>query len=165
MPRKPRDAPQSPAPADPPALRRGGADAQEIAFVRLSQGYNVTSVADELGVERKTVRRWRDSPAGRARLDELRRERAEQLTAAPDRARRILLDGAELAATRIVERVRSAVPFEAVNAAEALLSRVGLPRESKVALKPEKPLDLSRLSDEEIATLEALHAKAAGGVG
>ena len=141
-------------------LKRGGPDARKDAMRLLAEGYRVGAVARELGVSRRTIMDWRDSPAGSAELDAARKAREAELAKAREAALRILQDGAVLAAQRLVDRAGSGVPFEAINAAEAILARVGLPRSTKVEATVGPGLDLSALSDDELATLEALHAKA-----
>ena len=158
-----RKPPNPPTPSRPNAtLKPGGPDRRAEAMQMLAEGHQLSSVARTLGLPRTTVRDWRDSPAGRKELDEARKRRAETLADAREAALRILRDGAVLAAQRLVDRASSVVPFEAVNAAGAILSHVGVPRSTKVEATVEPGVDLSKLSDDEIATLEALHAKARG---
>lgn len=128
----------------------------------LAEGYRVGAVARHLGVQRQTIADWRDSPEGQRLLDAARKAREAQLAEGRDAALRILREAAPLAAQRLVDRLASTVPFEATGAAEAILARVGVPRLTKVETRAEPGVDLSRLTDDEIATLEALHAKARG---
>ena len=122
----------------------------------LAEGLTISSVAAQAGVDRKTVRVWRDSVEGQQLLDAARKARAAQFADAADQARRILREAAPRAAQRLVTRLGSKVPFEAVTAAEALLARVGLPRTTKVETSPEEEYDLSRLSDAQRAALDEL---------
>jgi transposase len=127
----------------------------------LAEGYQVGAVARSLGVDRRTIRDWRDSPEGQRLLDAARKAREAQLVEGRDAALRILRDAAPRAAQRLVDAL--AAPASASTAAaEAILARVGLPRSSKLEATVEPGVDLSKLSDDEIATLEALHAKARG---
>ena len=148
------------SPNVPERPRRGGGDARVDAMRLLAEGLMVSAVAEEVGVSRKTVQRWRDSPDGQRELDEARKARAAQFADAADQARRILREAAPKAATRLVARLGSTVPFEAVTAADHLLARVGLPRTTKVETSPEEEYDLAKLSDEEQKALEALLGKA-----
>lgn len=150
--KNPRDLPKPP--------KRRGADARAEAMRLLAEGLTLTSIAEEVGVDRRTVRVWRDSPAGQLELDAARKARADQFVDAADQARRILREATAKAALRITQRLTSKVPFEAVTAAEAILSRVGLPRTTKVETSPEEEYDLAQLTDDERAALDALLGKA-----
>lgn len=130
------------------------------AMAMLADGHRVGAVARRLGMRRQTLADWRDSPEGQRHLDEARKAREAKLADGREAALRILREAAPLAAQRLVDRAASAVPFEAINAAEAILARVGVPRSTKVETTVEPGLDLSALSDDELATLESLHAKA-----
>jgi transposase len=145
----------------PKSPKRGGPVARSDAMRLLAEGYQVGAVARMLGVDRRTVRDWRDSPTGQAELDKARKAREAQLAEGRDAALRILREAAPLAAQRLVDAL-AAPPPASVGAAEAILARVGLPRSSKIEATVEPGVDLSKLSDDEIATLEALHAKARG---
>lgn len=138
-----------------PGSRRGE-DARKAAMLLLAEGLTVTATAAAVGVNRDTVRVWRDSPAGQLELDAARKARAAQFADAADQARRILREAAPKAAQRLVTRLGSKVPFEAITAAEALLSRTGLPRTTKVETSPEEEYDLSKLSDAQRAALDEL---------
>lgn len=144
----------------PKSPKRRGANVRADAMRLLAEGLTLTSVAEEVGVDRRTVRVWRDSPAGQLELDAARKARAAQFQDAADQARRILREAAPKAAQRLVTRLGSKTPFEAVTAAEALLSRVGLPRTTKVETSPEEEYDLSKLSDAQRAALDELLALA-----
>lgn len=130
------------------------------AMTMLADGHRVGAVARRLGMRRQTLADWRDSPEGQRLLDEARKAREAKLAGGREAALRILREAAPLAAQRLVDRLASAVPFEATGAAEAILARVGVPRSTKVEATVEPGLDLSALSDDELATLESLHAKA-----
>ena len=140
--------------------RKGGVDAKAEVMRLLAEGLTISAVAAQAGVDRKTVRVWRDSIEGQALLDDARKARAAQFADAADQGRRILKESTAKAALRLTERLGSKVPFEAVTAAEAILSRVGLPRSTLVQSSPEEEFDLSQLEDAETAQLEALLAKA-----
>lgn len=162
MPRK-KSAPKPTAPTPSPMPHKsadlgshGGKVALDLAMTYLAEGFTVTAAAKGVGVHRDTVRAWRDSPAGQKKLDEIRKQRADQFADAADQARRILREAAPKAATRLVARLGSKVPFEAVTAADQLLARVGLPRTTKVETSPEEEYDLSKLSDAQRAALDEL---------
>jgi len=146
----------------PAKPRKVGPAAKAQAMQKLSEGHQVTAVARELGLDRGTVRVWRDSPEGQRLLNEARKTREAEFAESSDAARRILREAAVLAAQRLVDRMHSATPFEAVSAAEAILARVGLPRSTRTEVTMEPGVDLSKLTDEELAQLDALNAKARG---
>lgn len=172
MPRKkPTKPSKSPKPTKPPALsetpqkapdrrKKGGPDAREHAMRLLAEGVTVTDTAEEVGVDRKTVHRWRDSPDGQRVLDAARKERAQFFADAADQGRRIFREAAPRAAQTIVDCLASSVPFEAVTAADHVLSRIGLPRTTKVETSPDDEYDLSKLNDTEQQLLEVLLTKA-----
>lgn len=140
--------------------RKRGEEAKAEVMRLLAEGLTLSAVAAQVGVDRKTVRVWRDSIEGQALLDTARKARAAQFADAADQARRILKEATSKAALRLTERLGSKVPFEAVTAAESILSRVGLPRTTKVETSPDEEYDLAQLDDGEAAQLEALLAKA-----
>lgn len=148
------------SPQKPSKPRKVGPMAKADAMRMLAEGFQLSAVARELGLDRGTVRDWRDSPGGQRLLDAARKTREAELAEGRDAALRILREAAPRAAQRLVDRLASAVPFEATGAAEAILARVGVPRSTKVEATVEPGLDLSALSDDELATLESLHAKA-----
>jgi len=148
------------SPQKPSKPRKVGPMAKADAMRMLAEGFQLSAVARELGLDRGTVRDWRDSPEGQRLLDAARKTREAELAEGRDAALRILREAAPRAAQRLVDRLASAVPFEATGAAEAILARVGVPRSTKVEATVEPGLDLSALSDDELATLESLHAKA-----
>ena len=140
--------------------RKGGVDAKAEVMRLLAEGLTISAVAAQAGIDRKTVRVWRDSDEGKRHLDEARKARAAQYADAADQGRRILREASQTAALRLVMRLGSKVPFEAITAAEAILSRVGLPRTTKVETSPEEEYDLAKLSDEQRAKLDELLALA-----
>lgn len=158
--RAPAPAPNrtdTPAPQAPKRERPG--DLTE-GMSLLAEGYKMGKAAELLGVDRTTLRRWRFSARGREAYDRFLKAREADLAEAAARARRVLLDSAELAATRLVDRLHSTVPFEAISAAEAVLGRTGLPRSTKTELLTASEIDPSKLNDDELAALERLQQKA-----
>lgn len=125
----------------------------------LAEGYRVGAIARHLGVRRQTIADWRDSPEGQRLLDAARKAREAQIAESRDAALRVLREAAPLAAQRLVDAL-TAPPPASVGAAEAILARVGLPRSTKVEATMEPALDLGALTADELAALEALHAKA-----
>lgn len=142
--------------SSPKPPRKGGPDAKAEVMRLLAEGFTISAVAAQAGIDRKTVRVWRDSDEGKRYLDEARKARAAQYADAADQGRRILREASQTAALRLVTRLGSKVPFEAITAAEAILSRVGLPRTTKVETSPEEEYDLSKLSDAQRAALDEL---------
>lgn len=125
----------------------------------LADGFRIGAVARELGINRCTLRDWRDSPEGQRLLDAARKTREAQIAESRDAALRILRESAPLAAQRLVDAL-AAPPPASTGAAEAILARVGLPRSTVLETTVAPALDLSLLSDDELAALEALQAKA-----
>jgi hypothetical protein len=130
----------------------------------LAEGFQITTVARQLGIKRITVRDWRDSPEGQSQLADARRARAAAFEGAVEDARQILREAAVKAAQVLADKLDAPTSFAALRAAREILNRVGLPSVSKVeTTTPPSTLDLSRLSDVELVQLEQLHAKAGGG--
>ena len=148
-------APKRPKPHHSPS-----AEIMPEAMQMLADGHRVGAVARRFGMRRQTLADWRDSPEGQQQLDAARKAREVLIAEGRDAALRILREAAPLAAQRLVDRMASTVPFEAVNAAEAILARVGAPRLTKVEATVEPALDLGALTADELAALEALHEKA-----
>lgn len=147
------------SPNVPKPPKRSGDQGRADAMRLLAEGYQLTAVARLLGVNRRTVRVWRDSPKGQVELDEARKARESRLAEGRDAALRILRESAPLAAQRLVDAL-AAPPPASTGAAEAILARVGLPRSTVLETTVAPALDLSLLSDDELAALEALQAKA-----
>ena len=162
-----KQAPAKPAPTPvqtgqnpPEPVSYGGGEARKLAMKHLAEGLTLSATARAVGVHRHTVRTWRDSIEGQQELDAARKARADQFADAADQGRRILREAVPLAAQTMVDRLRSKVPFEGVTSADHILSRIGLPRTTKVETSPDDEYDLSKLTDAEHQVLEMLLAKA-----
>lgn len=147
----------------PPEPRKGGDDARIEAMRLLAEGYQVTAVAETVAVDERTVRRWRDSPEGQRELAVAREARAAAFAASAEEARRVLREAAVPAAMVLAEQLGATDPEVANRAARAILDRIGVPRTERVETAATGTEDLGRLSDEELATYEALQRKAKGG--
>lgn len=144
------------------AARTGGPDARVEGMRLLAEGYQVTAVGEQLGVDRKTVERWRDSPEGARELAAARAARAAAFANAAEDARRILREATAKAAQVLVEQLDAQDPETRSLAARTILDRVGVPRTERVEAVVAPAADLSRLTDDELAQYEALRAKARG---
>jgi hypothetical protein len=136
-----------------------GPEARLSALVLLADGYTVAAAARKLSLRRQTLQAWRDSIDGQRQLRDLRAEREKALRDASADALRLLRSGAERAAQVLVDTLEHAQPSERVRAAMAILDRVGVVRTTRVETVDASGEDLSRLSDEELATYEALCMK------
>lgn len=154
---KSRKVPKGPTPPPGP-----GPKDRELAMAMIADGWHLNDVAATLGINRRTVRRWRDCPEGQKMLSEAKAKRAELASNALGDAREILRTHAVQAARVLTDKLRDAKPFEALTAADAILSRVGLPKASKVELDLRAQVDLSRLTPEELDLYERLTRKAMG---
>lgn len=153
----PRNAPKNPAPRPEP-----GPKDRETAMAMLAEGWHMHDVAGLLKIDRKTLRRWRDSPDGQQMLSRAKEARAVAFAEAVADAREILRNASAQAAHTLVEKLRDPKPFEALTAAEAILARVGIPRASKVEADLQVGVDLSKLSPEELDAYERIVRKATG---
>lgn len=151
----PRNAPKRPRPEPGPKDR-------ETAMAMVAEGWHLNDVAKLLGVDRSTVRRWRDCPDGRQMLARAKDQRAAAFAEAVGEAREVLRNAAPLAAHTLVDKLRDPKPFEALTAAEAILARVGIPRASKLEATLRAQTDLSKLSPEDLDHLEGILRKATG---
>lgn len=143
------------------AKRRIGPEARDVAMALLAEGYSVTAVAAEMKVKRETVIRWRETVDGQKALAKHRASRTEALKGTADRARAILEAGAIQAAETLVELVGTGPSKDRIRASATLLDRIGVPRTER--LEVEAPgEDLTALTDDELAELERLRAKAKG---
>lgn len=136
---------------------------REKAMALLAEGWTARAVAEQVKVNPHTVAAWRDSPEGQKVLDEARAARAEALREAATRARRVLEDAALRAAQVLVDQLDASAPNVKVRAAREILGRVGVPTltESRVTVAAPEG-DLSRLTDDELRTLDELERKARG---
>lgn len=143
------------------AGRRIGPEARDVAMSLLAEGYSVTAVAAEMKVKRETVIRWRETVEGQKSLAKHRAARTEALKGTAERARAILEAGAAQAAETLVELVGAGPSKDRIRAAATLLDRIGVPRTERVEVEAATE-DLTGLTDDELAELERLRAKAKG---
>ncbi len=138
-----------------PAVR--GPDAHARAFEMLARGETIINVANTLGVGRETIRTWRDSPDGQAYLQKVRRDREQAYTDAAEDAKRSLREGLWKATNVLIDMLDSDMPNERMRAALEVLDRSGVLRGEQLHVTG--GVDLSKLSDEELANLDALRKK------
>lgn len=139
---------------------RGGAEARARAMALLVEGLTLSATARTVGVNRKTVREWRDSRAGQAELAAARRARAVALGDVVGDARALVAENVVRAVQTLVDRLDARMNKDAIAAAQALLDRGGLSRTERLEIAKRSPVDLSKLSDAEFAEYRALRAKA-----
>lgn len=163
-PKRAKSKPKAKAPPDPtkPDRRRIGAPAREEAYRMIAEGVALRAVARALKITLETVMAWRDSPEGKARLEELAKKRDQELGAVQRKARLKLEELIPRAVLRLGDALESANMNVVVRAAAQILDRGGLPR-TEVHEEHTGELDLSGLTPEELDQLRALHAKAARG--
>ena len=152
-PRKPPEPTAAP-------LERGGPIARAEAMKLLAEGFTLTSVAANLGVDRCTVREWRDSPQGQAELAAARKAREAAFADAVADAHRIVREALPRALQVIVDQLDHPDPAVASLAARTLADRGGVPRAQRIESTPESDIDLSQLSNAEFEQFRALRAKA-----
>ena len=145
-----------------PGGARGGKEAMKRAMGLLSEGYTVSSVAENLGLSRQTVTVWRDSPEGKALLSAACADRDREFRDTVTEARARLKSLAERAVEVLAEQLESGDEDTAGKAAKTILDRVGLPRTERLELGAER-LNLSALSDDELRVYEMLRRKALAG--
>jgi transposase-like protein len=128
----------------------------------LSDGYTVSSVAENLGLSRQTVTVWRDSPEGKALLEAACADRDREFRDTVTEARSKLKSLARRAVEVLEDQLESGDEDTAGKAAKTILDRVGLPRTERLELSAER-LNLSALSDDELRVYEMLRRKALAG--
>lgn len=141
--------------------RRIGADGRAQAYELLVTGLSAREVARELGVQPRTVRNWRDSDEGHARMAELRRARAASF----DETQRDLtahgLQLARKALNRMGDLLDSPSGHVVRAAATDTLDRFGPSRREHVhnTGDDDEDFDPSLLSDEKLARVDELEAE------
>jgi hypothetical protein len=143
--------------------KRGGPEAQAECIRLLSEGWQVSTVARQMGVSRDTIIEWRDCPEGQRQLAAARKARELEFADAVKDSRRLLRENAIRAIQVLVDKLDADTPFEALAAARDILDRAGVLRTERIELPTEKGVDLSKLSDAEFLELRRLRAKARGG--
>lgn len=138
-----------------------GPKARAEAARLLGEGLTVTEVARRLDLSRQTVSVWKNHVVAPAVAEEEAR-RAESFSDSVAEARAKLAAGALKAAEVLVEQLDSKDPAVRSLAARTLLDRVGVPRTERVEVEVPTE-DLTALTDDELAELERLRAKAKGG--
>jgi transposase-like protein len=154
----PKRTKKPPAPPSPPP-RRNGDEARLQALEQLGAGYSANAVAREFGVQARTVRRWRDSPEGQARIAEIRRERAPSFDETQKDLMTQGLELARLSLSRLGDLLYSRSGHVVRAAGTDLLDRFGPSRREHVhSTGDADDLDLTQASDEDLAALEAAEA-------
>ena len=158
----------SPSKATPDAtprdtLRRPtkGPGARAEAARLLAEGFTVSEVARRLGVSRQTVSGWANHTAAEAVSVE-KEKRAQGFEDAAKLSREKLRENLLTVTEELVKLAKDPDPTVRLRAITAIMDRAGLPRVEVVQSEAE-PLDLSGLTDEELATFEALLQRAKGG--
>lgn len=147
-----------PTPQVIPGGARGGREAMKRAMGLLSDGYTVSSVAENLGLSRQTVTVWRDSPEGKALLSAACADRDREFRDTVTEARSKLKSLARRAVEVLEDQLNSGDEDTAGKAARTILDRVGLPRTERHEVVPVQE-DLSKLSDDEVEMLRVIRAK------
>ena len=128
-------------------------DERQIRAARLeAQGLTTVQIADEVGIHRTTVYRWRE-------VDQYRHLVAALLADTQRAARATLRAGARTAAARVLALVESDDERIALSAAQTLLDRTGHPRAERVEVSAE----VEASARVEVDPSEALAALLAGG--
>jgi DNA-binding MarR family transcriptional regulator len=146
----------TPKPQGPRA--KGGPELRALAFQLLAEGLTVAEVSRRLEVRRATVSGWKNSPEGRAAIEAAHATVARKMGDALGDARAILRANVLEAVRTLVSQLTNPDASVALRAACTILDRGGLPAVA-VVQPEENPLDLSKLSDEELDTFERLMGK------
>lgn len=141
--------------------QRGGETPREQAMALLAEGISIAEVSRRLGLHRRTVEKWRTTEAGAAALETAKEQAREAFQSTVEAARSKLSAAADEATDAVLEVLRDGKgdPGTRLRAASMVFDRVGLPRIQRLETPP-TPLDTSKLSDQELADLEALLRKA-----
>lgn len=136
---------------------RGKANLQADAMRLLCDGWQLAAVARQLGVNRNTVRDWRDSPDGQRLLAEARVARESHFVDAAERARAMLRESAVAAVQALRDDLAS--PGRRSRAARAILDRIGVMGGQTLHVTS-GVIDLSQLPEDVLAALEAARTTA-----
>lgn len=141
--------------------QRGGETPREQAMALLAEGITIAEVSRRLGLHRRTVEKWRTTTAGAAALETAKEQASEAFQSTVEAARSKLSAAADEATDVLLAVLRNSDsdPGTRLRAASMVFDRVGLPRTQRLETPP-TPLDTSKLSDQELADLEALLRKA-----
>lgn len=149
-------------PAEPGRETRRGPELRAEALRLLTENYTLSAVARMLGVNRNTVREWRDSPEGQRSLEQARTARAEQYQNAAEQARQVIRENVARAAQTLADNLDAPNRRDRATAARELLDRGGVPRTERVEGGAGRSADLSRLTDEQLVQLARLQQLAMG---
>jgi hypothetical protein len=157
-------------PRTPPNARPGAhATRRDMGLDMLIMGRGITEVARALGVDDRTVARWRDSPEGARRLaeasaiaDEVRKADLKAMVDTAAQAREKLRSIA-LRAVDVLEEALDDDDVQArLRAVRETLDRAGVPRVERVETIGGE-VDYSHMTPEKRALLRELLAEAMGG--
>mgnify|MGYP000859573179 CR=1 FL=1 len=140
--------------------QRSGGTPREQAMALLAEGISIAEVARRLGLHRRTVEKWRGTPAGAAALETAKEQAREAFQSTVEAARSKLSAAADEATDAVLEVLRSAKsgPQDRLRAASMIFDRVGLPRTQRIEQEAATE-DTSALTDEELAAYEAAKRK------
>lgn len=126
----------------------------------LADGMQVSAVAEKIGVDRRTVRVWRDSDEGQIELRRARDARADLFRDAAEDARKIIRESLAKAAQVLADDLDSEDAEVRNRSARTLLDRGGVPRTERVETVTTSEMDLSQLTDDEVKELQRIKSKA-----
>lgn len=152
-------------PPDSANTRHGGPEAQAEAMRLMVEGWNISTVAGRLRVNRHTVAEWRDAPEGQRILAEARKARESAFLDAAQDARRVLRESAVHAAQVLRDNLHAPRATSRTRAAQEILDRVGVPRTERIEAVTISLVDMKLYTQEELDTLEQLQARATKATG
>ena len=126
---------------------------------RLEAGQSVAHIARAMTVAKLTVRTVRAEPEVQARIAAACKAREEAHVAALATARGLMLEATPAVAQVFVDALEHADPRVRLAVAKEIADRVGLPRTERLE-SAGAPMDLSKLTTEEVETLAEILAKA-----
>jgi transcriptional regulator with XRE-family HTH domain len=101
---------------------------QRLAVLLMASGTTQKEAADLVGVDKQTISRWKKLAAFKNHLD----KKAAEVEAEVEQARDVLIEGAFLAALRMLYSLDSGDEAVALRAAGGILDRVGISKIQKL---------------------------------
>jgi hypothetical protein len=144
----------------PPPLPRTLSATERTAEIarRLEAGQSVAFIARALTCARLTVRMVRDDPEMQTRIASACKTREATHAEALATARQLMLEATPQVAQAFIDALDHADPRVRLQAAKEIADRIGLPRTERLESST-APVDLSKLTTEEVEQLAALTTK------
>ena len=140
--------------------RKGNPERRMAALVLLGAGYTYTRVAEELGVDRRTVRKWRDDPEGKKFLDGMIDERIKTIQDEILKSLKLIAANLTRITNILIDQLDAFDEKVVVSSARELWNILVNATKNVAADQGNTGFDLANLSEEEFSEYERLNKKA-----